>query len=144
MGISLEMDGVGISPGSSFVFGMLGEKPIFNLPGSPTASTVTFEMLVRPGLLQMKGLRFSPNLEEQTIRMTLKEEVRGKVGLRSCILVEAVVACGRWVAVPVKKGSRGSVAPMRRANGIAILPPDELRLEAGREVNVRPIDGSLW
>ena len=48
---------VTMRPGSPFTFGMLGETPVFALPGNPVSAMVTFEVLVRPALRKMMGLR---------------------------------------------------------------------------------------
>ena len=42
-------------PGKPLVFGMLRGKPVFGLPGNPTAAAVCFEQYVRPALAKMLG-----------------------------------------------------------------------------------------
>ena len=42
-------------PGKPLVFGMLRGKPVFGLPGNPTAAAVCFEQYVRPALATMLG-----------------------------------------------------------------------------------------
>jgi molybdopterin molybdotransferase len=46
---------VAIRPGRPFVFGQLGEKFLFGLPGNPVSALVTFLLLVRPALLRWQG-----------------------------------------------------------------------------------------
>ncbi len=46
---------VGIKPGRPFVFGRLGEKFLFGLPGNPVSAFVTFLLLVRPAVLRWQG-----------------------------------------------------------------------------------------
>jgi molybdopterin molybdotransferase len=46
---------VAIKPGKPFVFGQLGGKFLFGLPGNPVSGFVTFLLLVRPALLRMQG-----------------------------------------------------------------------------------------
>jgi len=46
---------VNIKPGKPFVFGRLGEKFLFGLPGNPVSAFVTFLLLVRPALLRWQG-----------------------------------------------------------------------------------------
>ena len=38
-------------------FGTLGDTPIFGLPGNPVSSMVSYELLARPGLRKMMGVR---------------------------------------------------------------------------------------
>jgi molybdopterin molybdotransferase len=42
-------------PGKPLVFGMLRGKPVFGLPGNPTASAICFEQYVRPALAVILG-----------------------------------------------------------------------------------------
>ena len=46
---------VAVKPGKPFVFGRLGDKFLFGLPGNPVSAFVTFMLLVRPALLRWQG-----------------------------------------------------------------------------------------
>ena len=46
---------VAIKPGRPFVFGRLGKKLLFGLPGNPVSALVTFLLLARPALIQWQG-----------------------------------------------------------------------------------------
>ena len=46
---------VSIKPGKPFVFGRLGRKFLFGLPGNPVSALVTFLLLARPALARMQG-----------------------------------------------------------------------------------------
>jgi molybdopterin molybdotransferase len=46
---------VAIKPGKPFVFGRLGGKFLFGLPGNPVSALVTFLLLVRPALRRWQG-----------------------------------------------------------------------------------------
>ena len=48
---------VAIRPGKPFVFGQLGGKFLFGLPGNPVSAFVTFLLLVRPALRRWQGAR---------------------------------------------------------------------------------------
>lgn len=48
---------VAIRPGKPFVFGRLGVKFLFGLPGNPVSAFVTFLLLVRPAILRWQGAR---------------------------------------------------------------------------------------
>ncbi|NNE69124.1 MAG: molybdopterin molybdotransferase MoeA [Rhodothermales bacterium] len=43
-------------PGKPLAFGMLGEVPVFGLPGNPVSAGVCFGQYVRPSLLRMQGV----------------------------------------------------------------------------------------
>jgi molybdopterin molybdotransferase len=46
---------VAIKPGRPFVFGRLGGKLLFGLPGNPVSAMITFLLLARPALLRWQG-----------------------------------------------------------------------------------------
>jgi len=143
MEIHSQIDGVAMSPGGSFAFGLLKGKPIFSLPGSPTASVVAFEELVRPSLLKMRGISGGQSLARPTVKMSLGGRTRGKRGLRKYVLARIVVKDGRFTAIPINRARRGAVTPMVQANGIVVLPEGESEVHAGEEVLVRLVDLNL-
>ncbi|MDE3205183.1 MAG: molybdopterin molybdotransferase MoeA [Acidobacteriota bacterium] len=46
---------VAIRPAKPFAFGVIGDTPVFGLPGNPVSSMVSYELLARPGLRRMGG-----------------------------------------------------------------------------------------
>jgi molybdopterin molybdotransferase len=55
LGGQLDFWKVSIKPGKPFVFGQLGNRFLFGLPGNPISAFVTFLLLARPALLQWQG-----------------------------------------------------------------------------------------
>jgi molybdopterin molybdotransferase len=55
LGGELQFWKVAMRPGRPFVFGRLGEKFLFGLPGNPVSAFVTFLLLVRPALRRWQG-----------------------------------------------------------------------------------------
>ena len=55
LGGKVEFWRVAIRPGKPFVFGSLGEKLLFGLPGNPVSALVTALMLVWPAILRLQG-----------------------------------------------------------------------------------------
>ena len=55
MGLSMLFWRVRQRPGKPLVFGLLGDMPVFGLPGNPVSSAVCFEAYVRPALASMLG-----------------------------------------------------------------------------------------
>jgi molybdopterin molybdotransferase len=140
MDIHTEFDGVAMSPGRSFTFGLLKGKPVFSLPGSPTACLVAFEELVKPALMKMKGWGDDHGPSGPTIRINLEGKVSGKKGLRTYILARVILRDGELVALPTKRENRGSLMPVVDANGIIVLPEDCTEVGSGDQVDVRLVD----
>jgi molybdopterin molybdotransferase len=55
LGGTMDFWRVAIKPGKPFVFGRLGGKFLFGLPGNPVSAIVTFFLLVRPALRRWQG-----------------------------------------------------------------------------------------
>jgi len=53
----IKFHGVAIRPGEPTGFGIIKDKPVFVLPGYPVAAISAFEMLVRPFLYAMHGVK---------------------------------------------------------------------------------------
>ncbi len=140
MEIHPEVDGVAMSPGGSFLFGILKGKPVFSLPGSPTACVVAFEELVGPALQKMKGATGDQGFSTFTVKMPLAGKTRGKRGLRKYILARVVLQEGKLTAVPVSRKHRGTPVPIVQANGIVVLPEGCSEVREGEEVDVRLVD----
>lgn len=120
---------VSMRPGKPFVFGRLGQKFLFGLPGNPVSAFVTFLLLVRPALLRWQGA--------------------ADVGLpvQSGILAEALVNRGdRRHFLRVRMDGTGQVfsagrqashalGSLAEANGLLDLGPGAA-LPVGHRVNV--------
>jgi molybdopterin molybdotransferase len=57
LGGQLDFWKVAIKPGKPFVFGRLGRKLLFGVPGNPASAFVTFLLLVRPAITRWQGAK---------------------------------------------------------------------------------------
>jgi molybdopterin molybdotransferase len=60
LGAELFFTQVAIQPGKPLVFGKVGRKPVFGLPGNPISTMVTFEVFARIALHRLAGRTSSP------------------------------------------------------------------------------------
>jgi molybdopterin molybdotransferase len=67
LGVEIALWRVAIRPGKPFLFGRLGRKLIFGLPGNPVSAHVTFLVFVRPALLRLQGWRGEPNVRTKVV-----------------------------------------------------------------------------
>ncbi len=122
---------VKMRPGSPFTFGMLGQKPVFALPGNPVSAMVTYEVMVRPALRKMMGLR---DVERPRKRVTLAEPVKTRGWLTH--FYRAVLEAtedGGWSAKLTGPQGSGILTSMARADALLKVPAD-CELSAGAEV----------
>jgi len=119
--------------------GVVRNIPHLGLPGNPVSSMVTFEMFVRPAMLKMMGKK---NLAKPTVEAVLEDSVVNSDGRR--ILARAVVKerDGRYFARLTGPQGSGILTSMSLANGLAIIPEDRARMEAGDMVRVMMLDWS--
>jgi molybdopterin molybdotransferase len=67
LGAEIALWRVAIRPGKPFLFGRLGSKLIFGLPGNPVSAYVTFVIFVRPALLGLQGWSGESNTRTKLI-----------------------------------------------------------------------------
>ena len=66
-GVTLDLWRIRMKPGKPLVFGHIGKKLVFGLPGNPVSSLVTFLVMARPALLQMLGARHGDRFLRQIL-----------------------------------------------------------------------------
>jgi len=141
LGSEMKFWRVAMKPGHPLVFGLLGGRPVFGLPGNPVSCMVSFEQFVRPSLLKMMGHR---SLFRPVVRARLREALRQKPGRTT--FVRAVVTRDRDGLSVRSAGnqSSGALLSMVRANGLLIFPADRAELPEGSEAEVQIIDPAFW
>ena len=117
LGGALEFWKVSIRPGKPFVFGRLGGKFLFGLPGNPVSALVTFLVLVRPALLHWQG---AAEVELPSHFCTLAEPLVNRGDRRHFVRV-LVDANGMARAAGTQASHR--LASLALANGLLDVPP---------------------
>lgn len=117
LGGRLEFWKVAIKPGKPFVFGRLGDRFLFGLPGNPVSAFVTFLLLVRPALLQWQGAG-ETGLPVQPV--TLREALVNRGDRRHFMRVR-VNGAGEALATGVQ-GSH-MLHSLAQANALIDVPP---------------------
>jgi len=115
-----------VRPGKATLFGLLGAKLFFGLPGPPPAVRVLFNELVRPALLIMQGLN---DMLPPTMSVELLEDVHFRkeavLGLKGGIVANNtgydVVRLARGVEVP---------------NCYLLLEPERTHYQKGEQVTI--------
>ncbi len=122
-----------MQPGMPQAIGRIGTTPVVGLPGNPVSTFVSFEVLVRPALRILQG---RTDLLRPQVTAVLDEAVTSPVGKRSYLRVRIRQQEGQWYARPA--GGQGShmLGALSRADGLAVVPVDVARLEAGQAVLV--------
>jgi molybdopterin molybdotransferase len=130
LGAEFFFTGALIQPGKPVVFGKLGQRYFFGLPGNPVSTMVTFSLFVEPMLGALCGDAWRPPRFAQG---ALASDVHVKTGLtrflparlRSDLTVE-----------PVSWQGSGDLANTSRSNCFLVVPADRPLLAAGETVTI--------
>ena len=125
---------VAMKPGKPFLFGMLGQKPVFGLPGNPGAATISFEQFVRPALLRMMG-------HQELHRPAAEAELAGESLARSdrvqFIRCKLEVANGKLKVWGIPKLKPAMIRTTVAVDGLIVVEPGEGSIEPGERVTVQ-------
>jgi molybdopterin molybdotransferase len=131
LGAQFYFDRVRMQPGQPVVFGRVGEKGFFGLPGNPLSGMVTFETLARAALELISG-RAVTTLP--LLRSRLGRELRQRTGLTRFI-PSCLSADGATVAPTGWQGS-GDIPAVVRGDAWMVTEPDREQYDAGELVRV--------
>jgi molybdenum cofactor synthesis domain-containing protein len=121
--------GIAVKPGKPTVFGVVGGKPVFGMPGYPTSCLSNAYMLLVPALRRMAHL---PPHQMRTTELPLAQRVVSTTGRHQFYTVR--IADGQ--AVPAFKAS-GDITSMAHADGYIEIPAQTDIVEKGELVEVK-------
>ncbi len=111
---------VAIKPAKPLAFGLVGDTPVFGLPGNPVSSIVSFELFVLPALKKMMG---EPEIWAPKIRAIADSSLpRRPDGKTHFARVKAYIGDGSYRVRSA--GGQGShqLSAMADANALAVIP----------------------
>lgn len=133
LGLETRFQTVAVRPGSPVTFGMVGNVPVFSLPGNPVASMVTFELFVRPALLRMTG---HLTLLRPRIKAELQDTVEKRRGVRTLLRGILTQEHDRTTVTTTGPQGSGILRSMSLANCLIDLPEDMEACQPGDVVEV--------
>ncbi len=120
--------GIQIKPGKPTIFAILKGKPLFGMPGYPTACLINTYLFLLPAVRKMAHL---PSRTGETVEARLSRRVPGSVGRRQFLTVKIEGD----EAVPVFKES-GAITSIAAADGYIEIAENIDLLEKGAPVTV--------
>ena len=112
---------------------MGSDEFVFGLPGNPASSLVTFELLVRPALRALAGLRGTGRMVLRARLGAAEEKPAGLTLYLRCRLRRTGDAL--WVD-GLRTQQSGHLTSVVGVEGLAVLPARATRLARGRWVDV--------
>jgi molybdenum cofactor synthesis domain-containing protein len=120
LGAEIFFERVALKPGKPTVFGKIGDKLIFGLPGNPVSVAVTFNLFARAGLRAMQG---ATNKTLPELTAVLARNVKASPDRDSYLpAVLRTDGDGRLLAEPLKWGGSSDFVSFARATGLLIVP----------------------
>lgn len=132
-GATLLFQGVALSPGRSMTVAQCQGTLLFNLPGSPWAAFLGFEVFVRPALLAMLGQRPVP-----PVVATLTAPLEVRPGVTHILPVRLRQNVHGWQATPLR-----DLFALAQAEsdpiGLLFVPAHRRRFVPGSPVRIHPL-----
>ncbi|MFH0825514.1 MAG: gephyrin-like molybdotransferase Glp [Pseudomonadota bacterium] len=134
VGVNVKFWKVAMKPGKPLVFGTIGNKPVFGLPGNPTSAMTSFEQFVRPALLKVMG---HTRLFRPTTEAVLAEDVPSEPGRLHLVRCALFGENGQKMARSTGTQSSGVLRSMVLADGLMIVPPVAGGFSRGARIKVQ-------
>lgn len=128
----LVFHGVAIRPGEPTGFGVVNNKPVFVLPGYPVATISAFELLVRPFLHAMHGMKE----ERSKIFAIASKKIPSAVGRTDFVRVKLLCTENEYYAEPIRVSGSGILSSMTKSDGFVIIKENKEGVEEGENVEV--------
>ena len=130
-GAEFYFDRVLIQPGQPLVFGRASGKYFFGLPGNPSSTMVTFEVLARAALELVAGQEETA-LHMPLARLTCDFQHRGGVTR----FLPARLNAGASEVTPVNWHGSGDIAALTHANAYLVADPDRAVYARGELIRI--------
>jgi molybdopterin molybdotransferase len=133
LGMKVHFDQVAMQPGKPLTFCTAERKAVFGLPGNPVSTFVQFEIMVRPFLDRMAGVKD----EEINMTLPLAADYSRKRAERMAWIPFTLTPGGE--AMPVEYHGSAHINALPGAWGLITIPRGQSWIQKGEMVNVRQI-----
>lgn len=127
--------GVAVKPGKPTLIGIIGDKPIFGLPGYPAAALIVFHVFVAPHLRKMASMK--SYRKSDILKLKISKRYHSSRGRHQYVLVKIE----NDMAHPILKDS-GAITAIAEADGYFEIPKNVEIIQEGSEVEVVLLEGS--
>jgi len=124
--------GVAIRPGEPTGFGIVTNKPVFLLPGYPVATISAFEMLVRPFLYAMHGMKE----KGMGVFAVAGKKIPSAVGRTDFVRVRLLCVENVYYAEPIRVSGSGILSSMTKSDGFVVIEENKEGIEEGETIEV--------
>lgn len=128
------LSGIAIKPGKPTTIGLIGEKPVFLLPGHPTSALLVFHLLARPVIQLMSGTK---ETTDKKVKALARARMFSAKGRKTFIMVTLKKGkSDKLLAEPVFTGDSGAITTLAKADGFVVVPENVQFIDFDQEVTV--------
>lgn len=128
------LSGIAIKPGKPTTIGLIGEKPVFLLPGHPTSALLVFHLLARPVIQLMSGTKETTDTK---VKALAKARMFSAKGRKTFVMVTLKKGkSNKLLAEPVFTGDSGAITTLAKADGFVVVPENVQFIDFDQEVTV--------
>jgi molybdopterin molybdotransferase len=132
LGVEVLFKTLAVQPGKPTLFGKLGKKRIFGLPGNPVSAFNTFDILVKPYLRLSMGSENGWNI----VRLPMGKDYSRKRSNRDSYIP---VEMREGKVYPKEYHGSAHIQALSSAYGFIMIPMGTSELKEGTAVDVRQI-----
>lgn len=132
--------GLAQKPGKPTVIAVVGEKPVFCLPGYPVSALMEFDQMVAPFLREWSG---RSEAERSEVEAELKTKILPAKGRRELVPVSLEEDGNGYSAIPLREGS-GAITSLAKADGYTVISQSRETVSAGEIVRVKIFGGGSF
>jgi molybdopterin molybdotransferase len=136
-GIRFRFSGMSVVPGKGTSFGLFKGRPVFALPGTPSAVFTVFHTLIRPCLKKLMG---QEPIGPATIRAVLEQDLHRRPGFAHFVTGQVSLKEGEHRVCPVGKPDHSIFSAMGMANGFIMVPAGQEHMKRGAMVSVQLLE----
>ncbi len=134
IGVNIIFQSVAVQPGKPTLFGMMGKKVVFGLPGNPISSLFQFELMTKPAIRRLMG---ATNPVDVSIKVPIANDFYRKRSERFG-LIPAFINCNGEVE-PVSYHGSAHIFALSKVNAVIFAPVGVLGFKKGELVDVRQL-----
>lgn len=121
--------GVNMMPGKPMLFGIIGDRPVFGLPGYPASCVLALRTFVLPALERMTGVLS----KRRYLTALTGVKIASRLGMEEVIRVNLIERGGSFHAFPLPRGA-SLISSVSKADGLITIPDNVEGLEEGERV----------
>ncbi|WP_053361122.1 molybdopterin biosynthesis protein [Bacillus sp. FJAT-27251] len=119
--------GVATRPGKPVILGQIANKIVVGVPGYPVSAYLALEWFVRPLICQYLQI---PVPKRQALSVKLGRRIVSTMGAEDFVRMNIGYVNGQFVANPLTRAA-GVTMSLVRADGLLVVPPEQLGYEQG-------------